>query len=205
MNEPTPTHATAQPASATGLPPGADWPAAPAGAPAPRAGLLRRLLPRPWTALWLWLTWLLLNQTTEPGHLLLGAVLALTLAGWSPTGPHDPDRRPHGAWRRPDRFVRLVAIVTWDIVVANLQVAVRILGLTGELKPRFVWVPIELTQPHAITLLAGIITMTPGTLSCELSDDRAHLLVHGLDVDDPGELVGQIKARYETPIRELFE
>lgn len=188
-------------------PPPAAWPVDPDDeVAARRPGLLRRLLPRPWTALWLWLTWLLLNQTVEIGHLLLGAVLALVLAGWSaPPARPTTDGGRGGAWRRSGRFARLAAIVTWDIVVANLQVAARILGLTGALSPRFVWVPLDLRQPHAITLLAGIITMTPGTLSCELSDDRRHLLVHGLDVDDPDDLVAQIKARYETPIRELFE
>jgi len=212
MTEPTPTPAGAPPAAvpaaalpATEPPPAATWPV-PAQDPArPRPGLLRRLLPRPWTTLWRWLTWLLLNQTTEPGHLLLGAVLALVLAGWMPaTLPASGERR-RGAWRRPVRFARLAGIVLWDIVVANLQVAARILGLTGELKPGFVWIPLDLSKPHAVTLLAGIITMTPGTLSCELSDDRTHLLVHGLDVDDPDDLVASIKTRYEAPIRELFE
>ena len=203
MSEPTPPRPIAQPSAAQST--GADRPVPQTVADTARPGLLRRLLPRPWTALWLWLTWLLLNQTTEPGHLLLGAVLALALAGWLPTPVRAASGRPRGAWRRPGAFAWLVTIVTWDIVVANMQVAARILGLTGELKPRFVWVPIELKQPNAITLLACIITMTPGTLSSELSDDRTHLLVHGLDVDDPDALVAQIKARYETPIRELFE
>jgi multicomponent K+:H+ antiporter subunit E len=207
MTEPTPTRAGASPVAfpASEAPPVAAWPVEALDPAPPRPGPLRRLLPRPWTALWLWLTWMLLNQTTEPGHLLLGAVLALVLAGWVPAPLPASGVRRRGAWRHPVRFARLGGIVLWDIVVANLQVAARILGLTGELKPRFVWIPLDLAQPHAVTLLAGIITMTPGTLSCELSDDRTHLLVHGLDVDDPAELVAQIKARYEAPIRELFE
>jgi multicomponent K+:H+ antiporter subunit E len=207
MTEPTPARSGASPdAPPAALPlPAAPWADELTYAAPPRPGLLRRLLPRPWTALWLWLTWLLLNQTTVPGHLLLGAILALVLAAWVPAPRRATDAGQRGAWRRPVRFGRLATIVLWDIVVANLQVAARILGLTGELKPRFVWVPLDLVQPHAVTLLAGIITMTPGTLSCELSDDRTHLLVHGLDVDDPDDLVAQIKARYEAPIRELFE
>jgi len=66
-------------------------------------------------------------------------------------------------------------------------------------------VPLDVRRPRSISLLAGIVTMTPGTLSAELSDDHRHLLVHGLDVDDPQALVAQIKTRYEAPIRELFE
>lgn len=168
--------------------------------------VMSRLLPRPWTALWLWLTWLLLNQTTETGHLLLGLVLAVFIARYPTPGKallRDPGRR--GAWQRPLALARLTGIVFWDIVVANLQVALLILGPQDTLRPRFVWVPIELKRPKSITLLAGIITMTPGTVSAELSDDHTHLLVHALDVEDADALAAQIKARYEAPIRELFE
>jgi multicomponent K+:H+ antiporter subunit E len=177
-----------------------------AAAPVPRPTLIRRLLPRPWTALWLWLAWLLLNQTLDPGHLMLGLLLALVLSRYPRIGPAqlaDPDTR--AAWRHPLLAARLAAIVLWDIVVANIQVAMLILGPRGALRSRFVWVPIDLRRPKSITLLAGIITMTPGTLSAELSDDHRHLLVHGLDVDDPAALIAQIKARYEAPIKELFE
>ena len=176
-------------------------------APAPPPGLLRRLLPRPWTVLGLWLAWLLLNQTLEPGHLLLGLALALVFArlgGPAPSALRDPARGRAG-WRRPGIALRLAWTVLHDIVVANLQVARRILGRQDALDPKFVWVPLDVRRPRSISLLAGIVTMTPGTLSAELSDDHRHLLVHGLDVADPQALVAEIKTRYEAPIRELFE
>ena len=163
-------------------------------------------MPRPWTVLWLWLAWLLLNQTTAPGHLALGLALALALAHMpapQPAALRDPGG--HSPWRRPLVALRLAAIVLWDIVVANLQVAMLILGPPEGLRPRFVWIPLDLRRPKSITLLAGIVTMTPGTLSAELSDDHRHLLVHGLDVDDPAALIAQVKSRYEAPIKELFE
>ena len=53
-------------------------------------------------------------------------------------------------------------------------------------------------------MLAGTITMTPGTLSAELSADGRSLLVHGLDVPDPGALVAEIKSRYEARLLEIF-
>jgi multicomponent K+:H+ antiporter subunit E len=176
-------------------------------APGPPPGLLRRLLPRPWTALWLWLAWLLLNQTLEPGHLLLGFVLALVFArlgGAAPAALQDPGHGRSGR-RRPGIALRLAWTVLHDIVVANLRVARRILGRQDALDPKFVWVPLDVRRPRSISLLAGIVTMTPGTLSAELSEDHRHLLVHGLDVDDPQALVAEIKTRYEAPIRELFE
>lgn len=183
---------------------------APIGAdhPDPPRSWRRRLLPRPWTAVWLWLAWLLLNQTIAPGHLLLGAALGAVLSRW----PRVRDTAPRGPWpgraelaRRARIAARLAGVVLWDIVVANLQVAARILGPQRRLAPRFVWVPLALERPGAITLLAGIITMTPGTLSAELSDDHRWLMVHGLDVDDADALVESIRLRYEAPIKELLE
>lgn len=164
----------------------------------------RRLLPRPWTALWLWVAWLLLNQTVAPAHLVLGAILALVLSRL-PGDADTAEGRYEGAWRRPLIAARLSAIVLRDIVVANLQVSARILGPTARLNPRFIWVPLDVRRPRSITLLAGIVTMTPGTLSAELSDDHRQLLVHGLDMGDPEALIAEIKTRYEAPIRELFE
>jgi multicomponent K+:H+ antiporter subunit E len=169
-------------------------------------GLLRKLLPRPWTALWLWLTWLLLNQSVAPAHLLLGGVLAIALARWASTNhllAHGSGRAPLG--RRITMAARLFATVVADIVTSNRQVAGLILGRPDRLRPGFVWVRLDLQQPGSITLLCAIVTMTPGTVSAELSDDRKWLLVHGLDVDDPPALAALIKTRYETPVREIFE
>ena len=82
------------------------------------------------------------------------------------------------------------------------------LWLTRRIQPRFVWYPLAIRDPHGIVALAGIITMTPGTLSADLSDDRRHLLIHAFDVDDDAAeaaLVADIRARYEAPLIEIFE
>ena len=66
-------------------------------------------------------------------------------------------------------------------------------------------VPLELTHPTAITLLATVITTTPGTVSCLVDDERHEILVHALDCADPAALAAEIKQRYEAPLREIFE
>ena len=99
----------------------------------------------------------------------------------------------------------MCGVVAWDIVLANLQVARLILRVPNDrLRSRYVTVPLALTSPEAITVLAGTITMTPGTVSAELSADGRALLVHGLDVPDPDALVGDIKSRYEARLLEIF-
>lgn len=161
---------------------------------------MKRWLPAPLLSATLFAVWLLLNNTVDPAHLVLGAALAVVVPSF--TDRLRPDRP---RIRRPQAIVRLALVVLWDIVLSNVEVARRILGPESAIKPRFVWIPLALTDPNAIVSLAGIITMTPGTLSADLSADRRHLLVHAFNVDDEAELIAQIKSRYEAPLKEIFE
>jgi multicomponent K+:H+ antiporter subunit E len=161
---------------------------------------MRRLLPHPLLTPILAAVWLLLNNSLAPGHVLLGLLLGwaipwFTLRFW-------PERV---CLRRPLTLLRFVAVVLYDIVVANLAVARRILGSPDRLRPAFVAVPLALESDLAISLLANTICLTPGTVSARLSPDRRSLLVHGLHVPDATELVATIKARYEAPLKEVFE
>jgi len=161
---------------------------------------MRRLVPAPLISLLLFVAWLMLGGSLSAGQGLLAALLALAI-------PHFTERlRPERArLRRLDVALRLALVLLKDIVASNLQVARRILGPESALRPRFVWLPLTLRDRHAVVTLAGIITMTPGTISAELSDDRRWLLIHAFNVDDEAALVSEIRARYEAPLREIFE
>jgi multicomponent K+:H+ antiporter subunit E len=161
---------------------------------------MRRLIPSPWLSAVLFVAWPLLNQSWSLGQVTLGAVLAL-LIPWL-TQAQRPDRP---RLRRPATMARLALVVLWDIVVSNIEVARRILGPEARIQPRFVWLPLTLTDPHGIVTLAGIITMTPGTLSSELTEDRHHLLIHAFNVEDETALIADIKVRYEAPLIDIFE
>ena len=91
-----------------------------------------------------------------------------------------------------------------DIVVANLEVAKLILGPASRMRPAFVEVPLKLDDELALTMLASIVSLTPGTVSADLSDDKRTLLIHGLNVDDEAALVRSIQTRYEAPLLEVF-
>jgi multicomponent K+:H+ antiporter subunit E len=94
--------------------------------------------------------------------------------------------------------------VTWDIVVANIAVARMVLGPIQRLRPTFIHVPVVLTNPHSKALLASIITMTPGTVSADFTEDGRVLMVHALDCPDEAQMVADIKDRYEKPLMEIF-
>lgn len=160
---------------------------------------MSRLVPAPLLSVVLFGAWLLLNGVSA-GHVALAAVLGIAIPWF--TEPFRPDRFHLRSW---PTLVALAATVLWDIVVSNVQVAWLIIGPERRIHPRFVWLPLAIRDPHGIATLAGIITMTPGTLSADLTEDRKHLLVHALNVGDEAALIASIKIRYEAPLRRIFE
>ncbi len=165
--------------------------------------LRSRLLPTPVLSALLFLAWLMLNESASAGHLLLGLALALVLPWWNIRFRPEPVRMR--CW---GTLLRLAGRVLRDIVVSNVEVARRVLGPEAALRPVFVWIPLQIHSPHAMVALAGIVTLTPGTLSSEITADRRHLLVHALHCPDDAAvaaLVADIRARYEAPLKEIFE
>jgi len=162
--------------------------------------MFRRLIPHPLLSVTLVLVWLGLVNTFSLGNLLLGIAVGLIVPML--TAAYWPDRPK---LQRPIKIVEYVAIVLWDIVVANVEVAMIIL-FRREPDIRSHWIPIslELTSAEAITVLAGTITMTPGTVSATLAADGRVILVHCLHTDDPDDVRDQIKSRYERRLTEIF-
>ncbi|MDR6180890.1 multicomponent K+:H+ antiporter subunit E [Pseudomonas sp. SORGH_AS 211] len=159
-----------------------------------------RLLPHPLLTLLLTLAWLLLNNSLSLGQLLLGLFL-----GWGiPLLCRDFLLRTPRL-RRPGLLLRYMLVVLYDIVVANLHVARLVLGRPEALRPAFIEVPIDIEDEFLLTLLACVVSLTPGTVSSGLSGDRKTLLLHGLDVPDKDEVIRQVKTRYEAPLKEIFE
>lgn len=160
---------------------------------------MRNWLPYPILSLLLVVTWLLLAAQWSVAHVLLALFL-----GWLIPLICRPFLSGTPRLKNPVAAIKLLFLVTYDIVVANIVVARLILGPSDRLKPVFVSVPLALTQPFSISLLAGIITMTPGTVSADLSQGNHCLWVHALSCDDPQSLVAEIKQRYEKPLLEIF-
>jgi multicomponent K+:H+ antiporter subunit E len=162
---------------------------------------MTRLVPHPHLSVLLALGWILLANEIGAGTVLFAAALGIavplvTSVYWS--------RRPRiGA---PFIVLEYGAIVLWDIIVANIQVAWLVLFRRGDrLRSCFVTIPLDAQTPEAIAVLAGTITMTPGTLSADLSADGRALLVHCLDTGNPAETAAVIKHRYERRLRRIFE
>lgn len=155
--------------------------------------------PHPALSLLLAAVWLLLQQSVSLPNLLAAGVMAYLLPrlvhGFIGEATHP---------RATATILRFTLLVLWDIVVANIAVARIVLSPTSKPQPAWVEVPLDTQHPTAITLLAAVITMTPGTVSCVVDDSRGKILVHVLDCQDGPALVAQIKQRYEQPLMEIF-
>ena len=94
----------------------------------------------------------------------------------------------------------------WDVIVANFQVARIVLFMPRDrIRSAWITVPLDLKTPAAISLLAGTITMTPGTLTADFSSDGRALLIHSLHAPDPDAVRDDIKSRYEARLKRIFE
>lgn len=161
---------------------------------------MKRLLPHPGLSVLLLFIWMLMLNAFSLGWLVLGTVFAILVPLF--TAPFWPDR-PVMRWGWP--LLAYLLLVVWDIIVANFHVARLILFRRNrDLRSCWLSIPLELHSAEAITLLAGTISLTPGTVSADISTDGRHLLVHALDVADPQAEVAHIKARYERRLLEIF-
>jgi multicomponent K+:H+ antiporter subunit E len=156
-------------------------------------------LAHPWLSALLALSWLLLTHSLAPVHLLSAALLGLVV----PRLLHDA--LPPASRIRIVPAVRLMGVVLLDIVLSNITVARLVLGRMDRPQPAWVPVPLDLQHPTAIALFASIITTTPGTVSCTVDEERRLIWVHALDCNDPAQAATDMKVRYETPLREVFE
>lgn len=90
------------------------------------------------------------------------------------------------------------------LILSNFKVAYCILFPKGNIKPGIVSVPLDVQTDEEITLLANAITLTPGTLTVNVSPDRKTLFVHTLFLDDPESFRKEIKKDFERRIMEIF-
>lgn len=161
---------------------------------------MRKLFPHPQLTLLLAVVWLLLVNQITLGSLVMAGLLGTAIPVL--TGPYWPDRP---RLRNLPMIVIYLAIVLWDIVIANFIVARIVLFMpNAKLRTAWVAVPLRLTRPEAITVLAATITLTPGTISADLSADGRTLLVHCLHAPDPEAVLHDIQTRYEARLLEIF-
>ena len=141
---------------------------------------------------------------------LLGEISAATFASgfavsygvlyWITRG-----RPGHDAYfGRLPRLAAFVVYYLWEMVKSNAIIAYDVLTPTHHMKPGVIGITLDARTDLEITVLANLITMTPGTLSLDVSPDRGTLYVHAMYINDPEQLRREIKANLERRVLELL-
>ena len=160
-----------------------------------------RLVPAPLTSAALLAMWLVLARGVGAGPILLGLLLALVVPLLTRS------LRPMTVRvRRPLVVVSFILRVGHDVFLSSFQVAWGVVAWRWRRpQSKFVIVPLELRDPLGLAALSMVTTVVPGTVWSELALDRSALLLHAWDVGEEDVFVSRFKARYEKPLREIFE
>lgn len=105
-------------------------------------------------------------------------------------------------WVRMLRVLSLAWLFLIELITSAVRMALLVLRPRLNLRPGFVAFPLTVTRDVEITLLANLVTLTPGTLSVDVSADRKYLLIHAIDIADREELIRSIREGLEKKVME---
>ena len=146
------------------------------------------------------LAWSALMGNFDPPYLLFGFVLGyLILWLFHPKSPTPK------YFREVPLVIEFVIFIFWEIIVSNVRLTITILSPKMKLRPAVVAVPLDLKSDVGIVILSHMITLTPGTLSLDVSSNRHILYVHVYDLEDSDKFIDEIKSKFERRIREIVE
>lgn len=150
-------------------------------------------------------------------NIVLGFVWALATGDFTPrnyatgfgigfvvllfTGNAMPSARYHA---RLVKTLRFMLFFIWELILANLRVAHDVITPRLRARPAIIALPLEARTDEEITLLANLISLTPGTLSLDVSADRSTLYVHAMFGQDPDELRAVLKNGFERRLLEAM-
>jgi multicomponent Na+:H+ antiporter subunit E len=139
--------------------------------------------------------WAAITANFSPGNLALGFVLGLLVLFFA-----RPVIGSSGYVRRLTQAVALFGFFIWDLFLSNLHVAYDVIRPRPHMQPGVIAIPLDVRTDAEITLLANLITLTPGSLSLDVSADRRTLYLHAMHVGDPDALRREIKDGFERRI-----
>ena len=112
---------------------------------------------------------------------------------------------PSGYYLRAYRSVRLIVYFLYDLCVSSIRVAYDVLTPTDYSNPKILEMPLDVKSDIEILLVTNLISLTPGTLSLDVTPDRKTLIVHAMFADDPEAVIKSLKSGMERMVKEVFE
>jgi multicomponent Na+:H+ antiporter subunit E len=155
----------------------------------------------------LWNLLLALIWTAMSGQFTLTNLLVGLVIGYGSLFLAQPVSGPSPYFMKVYRIAAFFLFFLWELLLANLRVAHDVITPRLRTRPGVVAIPLEAQTDVEITLLANLISMTPGTLSLDVSEDRCTLYLHAMFVDeqsDPEALQRHIKEGFERRLLEIL-
>lgn len=154
--------------------------------------LLNLLLAIIWAALW--------------GSFSLTQLVAGYLVGFATLWVTQPlFGGPNTYYLRAYRIVRLILFFIYDLTMSSIRVAYDVLTPTDRSNPAILEMPLDVKSDIEILLVTNLISLTPGTLSLDVTPDRKTLIVHAMFADDPEAVIASLKSGMERMVKEVFE
>lgn len=146
------------------------------------------------------IAWAALTGSFQPIDLIFGFFLGFAVLWLAFRSP-----KPNRYFTQILKMIEFVFFFLWELILANIRLAATILSRKMKIRPGVVSVPLELKSQAGLVLLVNLITLTPGTLTLDISTDRKMLYIHTLWLDDPAKFRTEIKQGYERRVMEIFE
>ena len=145
------------------------------------------------------LIWIAITGTFSFENFLFGYVLSFFLL-WLTAS----NRWENKYFNRVPKLVAFGFFFLYELIKANIEVAYDVVTPRHFMKPGIVKIPLDAKTDLEITLLANLISLTPGTLSLDVSDDKKVLYVHGMYVNDKAEFIANIKNGFEKRLLDIL-
>jgi len=145
------------------------------------------------------LAWVALTGQFTGLNLLSGLVLGF-LVLWLSQRP----RTSSTYMRKMTQVVDFVFYFIWQLLKANIRVTYEVLTPTHHMKPGVISIPLDIDSDLEILALTSLVTLTPGTLSLDISEDRRTLYIHAMFIEDREKMQTELKEGFERRVRELL-
>ncbi|MDH7806278.1 MULTISPECIES: Na+/H+ antiporter subunit E [unclassified Rhizobium] len=145
--------------------------------------------------------WLSVSGSVTPANILFGLIVSALALGLI------RHQIPKGGRHRlrPLRVLSLLLLFFKELALSAWKVAVMVTRPKLDVQPGIFAYPLRLTTDFEITLLANLITLTPGTLSVDVSEDKTTLYVHAIDCSNIEAAKNDIRNGFEKKIMEAFQ
>jgi multicomponent Na+:H+ antiporter subunit E len=147
----------------------------------------------------LMIIWVLLTGSTDVFNFMFGFLLSYMVL-WLTSSIRGESKY----FKILPRLIAFFFFFLYELFKANIQVAFDVVTIKNYMKPGIVKYPLDAKTDLEITLLANLITMTPGTLSLDVSKDKKVMFIHAMYVEDEKAFVNHIKNGFERRLLKIL-